>query len=141
MYAMGKIPFYYGAVWIEECPASFQRMMDTILDDIQDFSGAYMDDIIIFSQTWVDHVAHMKCVLDRLRKAGLTAKPAKCQWGSATLTFLGHTVGRGMVSTPDHRVEAIRNHVSPVTKKDVQSFLQVPQDTIGNLSLITPTIP
>ena len=55
--------------------------------------------------------------LDRLRKAGLTAKPAKCQWRSASLTFLGHTVGRGKVSTPDHRVEAIRNHVMPVTKK------------------------
>ena len=119
---MRKIPFYYDALWIEKCPASFQRMMDTVLDDIHDFSGAYMDDII-FSQTWEDHVAHIKCVLDRLRKAGLTAKPAKCQWISASLTFLGHTVGRGKVSTPDHRVEAIRNHVRPVTKKDVQSFL------------------
>ena len=68
-------------------------------------------------------MAHIKCVLDRLRKAGLTAKPAKCQWGSASLTFLGYTVGRGMVYTPDHRVEAIRNHVRPVTKKDVKSFL------------------
>ena len=69
---------------------------------------------------------HIKCVLDRLRKAGQMAKPAqpsKCQWGSASLTFLGHNVGRGKVSTPDHRVEAIRNHVRPVTKKDVQSFL------------------
>ena len=49
--------------------------------------------------------------LDRLRKAGLTAKSAKCQWGSAPLTFLGHTVGRGKMSTPDHRVKAIRNHM------------------------------
>ena len=94
---------------LRNAPASFQRMMDTVLDDIQDFSGAYMDDIIIFSQTWEDHVAHIK--------------PAKCKWGSASLTFLGHTVGRGKVSTPDHRVEAIRNHVRPVTKKDVQSFI------------------
>ena len=81
-------------------------------------------------------MAHIKYLLDRLRKAGLTAKPAKCQWRSASLTFLGHAVGRGMVSTPDHRVEAIRNHVRPVTKKEVQSFL----DTTGyyrNLSLIT----
>ena len=112
---------------LRNAPASFQRMMDTVLDDIQNFSGAYMDDIIIFSQTCEDNVAHIKCVLDRLRKAGLMAKPEKCQWGSASLTFLEYTVGRGMVSTPDHRVEAIRNHVRPVTKKDVQSFL----DTTG----------
>ena len=68
-------------------------------------------------------MAHIKCVLDRLRKAGLTAKPAKCQWGSASLTFLGHTVGRGKLSKPDHMVEAIRNNVRPATKKNVQSFL------------------
>ena len=119
----GKFHFNMMHFGLRNAPASFQRMMDTVLDDIHDFSGAYMDDIVIFSQTWEDHVAHIKCVLDRLRKAGLMAKPAKCQWVSASLTFLGHTVGRGMWSTPDHRVEAIRNHVRPVTKKDVQSFL------------------
>ena len=36
---------------LRNAPESFQRMMDTVLDDIQDFSGAYMDGIIIFSQT------------------------------------------------------------------------------------------
>ena len=113
----GKFHFIMMPFGLRNAPASFQRMMDTVLDDIQDFSGTYMEDIIIFSQTWEDHVAHIKCVLDRLRKAGLTSKPAKCQWGSVSLTFLGHTVGRGMVSTPDHRVEAIRNHVRPVNKK------------------------
>ena len=107
----GKFHFNMMSFGLMNALASFQRMMDTVLDDIQDFSGAYMDDIIIFSQTWEDHVAHIKCVLDRLRNAGLMAKPAKWQGGSVSLTFLGHTVGRGKVSTPDHRVEAIRNHV------------------------------
>ena len=119
----GKFHFTMMPFGLRNALASFQWMMDTVLDDIQDFSGAYKDDIIIFSQTWEDHVAHIKCVLVRLRKAGLTVKPAKCQLGSASLTFLGHTVGRGKVSKPDHRVETIRNHVRLVTKKNVQSFL------------------
>ncbi len=75
----GKFHFNMMPFGLKNSPASFQRVMETVLDDIQDFSGTYMDDINIFSQTWEDHVAYIKCVLDRLRKAGLTAKPAKCQ--------------------------------------------------------------
>ena len=67
-------------------------------------------------------------------KGWMTAKPAKCQWGSVSLTFLGHTVGRGMMSTPDHSGEAIRNHASPVTKKDVHSIL----GTRGNYRKFIP---
>ena len=78
----GKFNFTMMPSGLRNVPASFQRMMDLVLDDIQDFSGAYMGDIIIFSQTWEDYVAHIKCVLDRLRKAGLMAKLAKCQCGS-----------------------------------------------------------
>ena len=143
----GEFHFTMMPFGLRNAPASFQTMMDRILDDIQDFSGAYMDDIIIFSQTWEDHMAHIKCVLDRLRKAGLMANPAKCQCGSASLTFLGYTVGRGKVSTPDYRVEAIRNSVRHITKKDVQSFLGttgyyrkfIPNDAHNSIELANAT--
>ena len=46
----GKFHFTMMPFGLRNAPASFQRMMDTVLDDIQDFSGAYMDDIIIFSR-------------------------------------------------------------------------------------------
>ena len=119
----GKFHFTMVPFGLRNAPASFQRMMDTVLDDIQDFSGAYMDNIIIFSQTWEDHVAHIKCVPDRLRKAGLTAKPAKCQWGSVIPYLPGTHCGKrhGVHTRPQGGSD--QKPCEACNKKDVQSFL------------------
>ena len=74
---------------------------------------AYTDDIIIYSQSWEDHMTHIALVLEQLKKVGMTAKPSKCQWGASSLTFLGHTVGGGTVSVPDCRVIANKQYVRP----------------------------
>ena len=52
-----------------------------------------MDDIIIYSGSWKEHVEHVQNVLGMLREAGLTANPAKYDWGGQKLQFLGHVVG------------------------------------------------
>ena len=57
-------------------PATFQRMMDTVLHGLEQFSAAYLDDIVIYSNTWNEHLQHIQAVFKRLRHAGLTAKPA-----------------------------------------------------------------
>ena len=61
--------------------ATFQRMMDRLVDGLQDFASAYLDDLIVFSHSWRDHLKHLDAVLRRLKEAGLTAKPVKCQFG------------------------------------------------------------
>lgn len=65
----------------------------------------------------------MKTVLSRLRQYGLIAKPTKCEWGAASLTYLGHQVRQGVVSVLECIVEAIRHYRMPVSKKDLQAFL------------------
>ena len=63
-------------------PATFQRMMDSILQGTEKFAAALMDaDIIIFSETWDEHLEHVREALECLRKAGLTARPSKCSFG------------------------------------------------------------
>ena len=66
---------------------------------------------------------HLSAVLSRLREIGLTAKPTKCVWASASCTYLGHVVGRGQVQPVDSKVTAVRNFVRPVSKTDIRSFL------------------
>ena len=60
---------------------------------MEDYSNSYIDDVIVFSKCWEDHLEDVKMVLDSLKKCGLTAKPSKCERGATTLTYLGHTVG------------------------------------------------
>ena len=57
--------------------ATFQRLKDYVIWGL-DFASAYLDDLIIFSRTWEEHLQHLSSVLESLRDAGLTAKAKKC---------------------------------------------------------------
>ncbi|KAM8939644.1 uncharacterized protein RCH25_053348 [Pelodytes ibericus] len=108
------------AVWDE---ATFQRMVDCLLDGFQDYTCAYLDDIDIFSNTWQEHLTHIGAVIDRLREAGLTLKPAKCSIGMAEVQYLGHRVGCGMQKPEPAKVEAVAQWPTPRTKTQVLAFL------------------
>ena len=71
----------------------FQRMMDHILVGMQDFASAYLDDLIIHSISWEEHVTHLRRVLQKLREAGLTVKQKKCQFAKSHCSYLGHSGG------------------------------------------------
>jgi len=60
---------------LHNAPATFQRLMNHIL---LDFTRAYIDDIVIFSQSWEEHLGHLGEVFRRLAKAGLRVKLVKC---------------------------------------------------------------
>ena len=61
------------------------------------FSSPYIDDILIYSNSWAEHITHIKAVRGALSAAGLTANPAKCQWRAHALTYLGYEVGVGKI--------------------------------------------
>ena len=80
-YAFTRMPF-----GLRNAPATFQRCMNVVLEGLEEFTGAYIDDVIVYSNSWEEHLRHLREVLDRLRKHGLTAKPSKCEWGASSLT-------------------------------------------------------
>ena len=102
---------------LQGAPATFQRLMDQVLRGVGDFAAAYLDDIVIFSETWEDHLTHVHSVLSRLQKSGLTAKPSKCQFGMAQCVYLGHVVGSQLVKPEPTKVQAVQQTPPPQTKK------------------------
>ena len=68
----------------------FQTLMEKVLKDCISFASMYIQDVLIYSNTWQDHLVHIRKVLEALREAGLTAKSAKCLWRRKHLEFLGH---------------------------------------------------
>ena len=70
--------------------ATFQRMMDEVLRGTDSFTGVYLDDIIVHSATWEDHLEHLDAVLKRLDDAGLTLKLAKCTFATKDCTVSLH---------------------------------------------------
>ena len=108
---------------VKNAPACFQTLMQRVLADVTEFSTAYMDDVVIYSPTWEDHVVHVNQVLDRIGRAGLTVNPKKCCWGGRAIEFLWHFVGRGQMSIPAHRCTALATYTKPRTKKGLRAFL------------------
>ena len=119
----GRFEFLRMPFGVKNAPSVFQELMQSIFKEDSHYCTPYMDDLIIFSPCWGDHVKHVRIVLDKLRKAGLTVNPAKCKWGGSKMEFLGHLVGEGSMSVPDHRAEALATYNRPTTKKGLRAFL------------------
>lgn len=99
--------------------------MDKILQGTEMFAAAYLDDIIILSQSWEEHLGHLQEVLKRIKTAGLTIRPDKCGLAKAETQYLGYVLGHGVVRPQVGKIEAIKNAERPVTKKQVRSFLRL----------------
>ncbi len=98
-------------------PASFQRMIDQILQGTEEFAAAYLDDIIIYSKTWVEHLQHLTEVLES------TIRPDKCAMSKTETTYLGYKLGHGVIRPQVGKIEAIKHAERPTSKKQVRSFL------------------
>ena len=97
--------------------------MDQVLQGTEKFTGVYLDDMLIHSDSWNEHLAHLKEVLSRLSNAGLTLKLEKCLFGTAECEYLGHKIGKGGISPSEGKVQAIKSLKRPQTKKDIRTFL------------------
>ena len=122
---MGLFQFTVMPFGLSGAPATFQRMMDQILSGYKEFSAAYLDDLVVFSDTWAEHLKHLRNILERLKSAGLTAKLKKCHFGMAECRYLGHIVGSGVVRPEHDKIRAVRTFRVPRTKKEVRTFLGV----------------
>ena len=91
--------------------------MDQLLVGVEEFTAAYLDDLIIFSESWEDHLSHVEGVLERVRAAGLKVKPKKCQFGMTQCVYLGHIVGNGLVEPEASKVETVWSFLQPAAKK------------------------
>ena len=67
--------------------------MDRVQRGCEDCSAAYLDDVVIFSATWEQHLCHLERVLGQIQQAGLTLNPAKCQWAREEAKYLGYRLG------------------------------------------------
>ena len=113
------------AFWPSKCPRTFQRLVRSVLAGLETFTGAYLDDIIIFSDTWDDHLKHLELVFKSIRQANLTIKKAKCIFASAQVEYLGPVIGLGKVAPRSAKVDAILNFNRPTDKKQLRAFIDI----------------
>ncbi|UYV61797.1 K02A2.6-like, partial [Cordylochernes scorpioides] len=105
-------------------PATFERMMDTLLRGLKwSMCLCYLDDIIVFSPTFDEHVRRLELVLRCLSKAGLVLNSDKCLLGTKRLSIFGNLVdGEGVHPDPG-KVDAMSKFPTPKSLTDVRSFI------------------
>ena len=104
-------------------PATFNRLMRRTLKGCQKGIEVFVDDILVHSQTWPEHIKLLEEVFVRLKAAGLTARPSKTFIGNSEIEFVGHVVREGIVRPQDTKIQALKNCERPTTKTQVKSFL------------------
>ena len=87
------------------------------------FVLVYIDNIVVYSKTFKDHLVHLDKVLKAIIKANITLSPPKCHIGYQALILLGQQVSRLGISTHKEKVDAIQAVLPPTKVADLQSFL------------------
>ena len=124
LYEFNPVPFGLCNV-----PATFSRLMDRVLSGLHwETCLFYLDDIIVFSSTWEEHLARLRQVFERLRHANLKLGAEKCAFAAKEVSYLGHRVTEEGLLPDSALLAAIREIRPPKTA------------TKSALSLVSPGI-
>lgn len=110
------------AFGMRNAPATFQRLVNIVLSGVPN-CNAYLDDLVVYSSEWSEHISLLRTVFEKLASASLTLNLAKCEFGQATVTYLGKEVGQGQVRPIQAKVEAVANFPVPETRRELRRFL------------------
>ena len=120
----GIYEFQTMAFGLSGATATFQMLMMKLLRNIAwKYVLCYVDDIIIFSSSFEDHLSHLEEVFKRLRDAGLKLSPKKCFFAKERLHYLGFILSKDGVEADPRKVEKIVNLKAPKNAKGVKSLL------------------
>ena len=119
---MGLFQFKKMPFGLSTAPATFQRLMDTVLRGLP-FARAFMDDCCVYSITFEDHMSHLQVIFDRLRHYDLKLHPGKCSFLPQQLLALGHIITPEGVLPNPAKVAALVDMPAPTDRTGVRSLL------------------
>jgi len=119
LYEFNVMPF--GSM---NAPSTFQRLIDRVLRGLTwKQCLVYIDDVLVFSKTFEQHLLDLNEVLNRFTLAGLKLKPAKCNFGAQSVEYLGYKISQDGIKISTKKLEAIAKLKPPETNKLLYSFL------------------
>ena len=121
LYQFRQMPF-----GLCNAPASFQRMMDTVLARFKWRTClVYIDDVVVFSDTFTEHLLRLDEVLTAIGDAGLELQRKKCRFAADSTVYLGyHVYGEG-VSPDPAKVRAMLDFSPPTSVTELRRFMGV----------------
>ena len=109
---------------LKNAPPCFQRTMDSLLvQGRSSYCLVYLDDIIIFSKTFDDHLIHVETILARLHSFKFQLNPSKCSFFLTDMDYLGHHINAHGLSPLNEKIDAILQLPMPKTLKEANHFI------------------
>lgn len=119
LFEFNRMPF-----GLANAPSTFQRAMNDILKKaLYKYCLVYLDDVIIYSSTFEEHLLHLAKVFKMLAKAGLKLKREKCAFARTSVGYLGHVVSNTGVRPDPIKVKAIVDFKTPGNVAQLKSYL------------------
>ena len=131
----GRYRFHRLPFGISSAPEHFQRRMSEMLAGIPNVV-CMMDDVLVYGETLEEHNKHLREVLTRLEKAGMTLNNEKCKFAQTSLQFLGHVIDSSGVRPDPGKIEAITEFKQPKNVGDVRRYLGM----VNHLSKFAPNL-
>ena len=98
-------------------PSIMQRLSNEIIRDLKAFAAAYLDDIVIYSKSWDEHVAHLRLVFEALRKHKIAISQNKTRLAQTSTRYLGFIISRNGIGKDPRITAAIRDFQHPNDSK------------------------
>ena len=118
-YEFDRMPF-----GLTNAGSTFQRMIEGCMgNDYLEMCLLYLDDIIVFSRTFEEHVERVDKVLKRLRECGLKVNPGKCSFFLNKAKFLGHVVSADGLQVDPEKITAVVDWKVPTDRQNLRRFL------------------
>lgn len=109
---------------LTNAPASFQQMMNDILRPyLNHFVIVYLDDILIFSKTYAEHLRHVQQILRLLRQNNLHCAMDKCSFIKCRQEYLGHVIDQDGLHADPRKTAPIKDWPIPKSKLEIQQFM------------------
>lgn len=119
LYHFETVPF-----GLTNAPSLFQRVMEKLMRGAHhSYCLIYIDDLLVFSSDFEQHLVHLGEVFDRLLAAGLTLKPSKCSFAKKEVHYLGFIIDRHGIRPDEGKVKIIKEFPAPRSVTEVKSFL------------------
>jgi hypothetical protein len=107
---------------LKTAPATFQKTMNSVLFGLtRTRCFVYLDDVVLYARSLVEHDVKLREVLDRLRTHRLKLQPDKCQF-LQKVSYLGHLIMEAGVQPDPQKVEAIAQYPTPTDQKQAKTF-------------------
>ena len=107
---------------LKSSPAIFQRILSSIIrkNNLDHFAVNYIDDILIYSKDYNDHIEHIELTLKALQEHGFRLNLSKCRFAQGRVAYLGHEIGDNCVKPLNDNLIAIKNFPTPQTRKHIR---------------------